>query len=197
MLYFTADEHYGHDNIRKYSNRPFASVGEMDEELIRRHNEVVTDNDVTIHVGDFTLIHDASTVHKNYVVRLRGKHVFLRGSHDRWLQKNALSIWEDRIEGQVVVACHYALRVWPRSHYGSWDLYGHSHGRLPPIGKQHDVGVDNNDYRPVSFEKLKEIMATREDNPNLIRVERKLIPPPPPGFKYGKSGETPYVSEDP
>ena len=33
---------------------------------------------------------------------------------------------------QLVVLCHYAMRVWDRSHYGSWHLYGHSHGNLPP-----------------------------------------------------------------
>ena len=196
MIFWTSDEHYNHNNIRTYSDRPFASVEEMDEELIRRHNEIVKDNDLTIHVGDFSLIHSIETVHKKYVNRLKGKHFFLKGSHDRWLPANAVSIREDRIDGQVVVACHYAMRVWPRSHYGSWQVFGHSHGRLPPLGKQHDVGVDNNDFRPVSFERLKEIMATREDNPNLIRIERKPAPPPPFGFKYGGTGDTVYVPEE-
>jgi len=169
MFFFTADEHYAHDRIRLYTNRPFASVEEMDEEIIRRHNSVVGDGDIVVHVGDFTLIHHAETVYKRYVSRLKGKHIFIRGSHDRWVPQNCVSLWEQKIGSQVVVACHYAMRVWPKSHYGSWQIYGHSHGRLPPIGKQHDVGVDNNDFTPVSFEKLTEIMAKREDNPNLIR----------------------------
>jgi calcineurin-like phosphoesterase family protein len=40
------------------------------------------------------------------------------------------------------------MRVWPRSHHNSWQLYGHSHGKLLPIGKQWDIGVDNNDFYP-------------------------------------------------
>ncbi|NOZ20012.1 MAG: metallophosphoesterase [Planctomycetes bacterium] len=166
MLFFTADEHYGHAHIIHLCGRPFRTVEEMDEELIRRHNAVVKDSDLVVHVGDFTLKNKSRA--KSYISRLKGEHVFLRGSHDRWL-KEAHEIWEKEIAGEYVVVCHYAMRVWPRSHYNSWQLYGHSHGRLDPIGKQWDIGVDNNDYYPVSFERIKDIMAERPDNPNLIK----------------------------
>jgi len=164
--FFTADEHYGHANIISYCNRPFKSVYEMDEEIITRHNELVSDDDLTIHAGDFTLGKEADY----YRERLNGEHFFIMGSHDRWLKgRNITHLLEKTIEGQPIVVCHYAMRVWPRSHYNSWQLYGHSHGRLPPIGKQWDVGVDNNDFYPLSFERLKKIMVGRPDNPNLVR----------------------------
>jgi calcineurin-like phosphoesterase family protein len=54
-FFFTADEHYGQANIIKYCDRPFASVEEMDSEIIKRHNELVGPKDVVIHAGDFTL----------------------------------------------------------------------------------------------------------------------------------------------
>lgn len=168
--FFTADEHYGHARIIEYCSRPWASVGEMDEELIARHNALVRPADCVLHVGDFAFGEQAM-VQAKYIKRLAGKHVFVRGSHDRWLQ-SAPDIWEQRFGEVVVVACHYAMRVWPKSHYGSWQVYGHSHGKLPPIGKQHDVGVDANDFRPVSFDELVAIMAKRPDNPNLIRKRR-------------------------
>lgn len=164
MIFFSADEHFGHANIIKYSNRPFKDVHEMNTVIIDNHNSVVSRGDLVVHLGDFTLGKTAD----DYIKRLNGSHIFLRGSHDRWL-KNARDIWESTIEGQVVVACHYAMRVWPKSHYGSWQIYAHSHGKLPPIGKQHDVGVDNNNFMPVSFDELRVIMAGRDDNPNLIK----------------------------
>ena len=77
-------------------------------------------------------------------------------------------IWERDIQGFYVVVCHFAMRVWPRSHYNSWQLYGHSHGKLPPIRKQWDIGVDNNDFYQVSFNKIREIMQDRPDNPNFV-----------------------------
>ena len=95
--FFTADEHYGYKNIIKYCARPFASVEEMDEEIIKRHNAVVTAADTVIHVGDFTLGKSADA--DAYIKRLNGKHVFLKGSHDKWL-KNAQDIWEREIEGR-------------------------------------------------------------------------------------------------
>jgi len=48
-------------------------------------------------------------------------------------------------------------------------LFAHSHGRLEPVGKSWDIGVDNNGYYPVSMDELVEIMEKRPDNPNLVK----------------------------
>lgn len=166
MYFFTADEHYGHANIIKYCNRPFDSVSEMDAVIIARHNEVVGENDVVIHVGDFTLAGEDQAL--DYRDQLNGIHYFVPGGHDYWIT-NGHEIWEKRVGDQYVVACHYAMRVWPKSHYNSWQVYGHSHGKLEPCGKQWDVGVDNNDFYPVSFDQLKSIMYGQHDNFNLVK----------------------------
>lgn len=166
MWYFTADEHYGHSSILRLCQRPFRDVDAMDAELIERHNSQVRAGDIVVHAGDFTLQRKARA--RDYIRKLNGEHIFVRGSHDRWLA-NAHEIREQDISGQYVVVCHYAMRVWSRSHDNSWLLYGHSHGRLAPVGKQWDVGVDNNDFFPVSFEKVCEIMRSRPDNPNRVK----------------------------
>ena len=153
--WFTADEHYGHKNIIKYCSRPFQSVEEMDNFIISAHNEVVEDDDRVIHIGDFTLQKKAD----KYLYRLNGKHTFLMGSHDRWLDHTAPYIWERKIQGQWVVCCHYAMRTWGRSHHGSWQLFGHSHGTLKPQGNQIDVGVDTHGFKPYSFEEIKEVLG--------------------------------------
>lgn len=165
MYFFTADEHYGHVNIIKYCMRPFSDITIMDNTLIANHNAIVKSNDITIHVGDFTLA--SKEFAQSIIKRLSGQHIFLKGSHDRWIDKPNY-IWERTIDDQFVIACHYAFKVWAKSHYNSWNIYGHSHGRLPPTGKQWDVGVDNNKFFPVSWEQLKMIMATRPDNFNLV-----------------------------
>ena len=164
--FFTSDEHLGHKNIIEYCNRPFASVDEMDETIIQRHNEVVGKDDVVVHGGDFTLVAKAKA--QKYTSRLQGQHIFLHGSHDNWLDRPFLDIWEKTLDGQHIIVCHYAMRVWPRSHHNSWQLYGHSHGKLEPVGKQWDIGVDNNNFYPLSLEQIKAIMQKRPDNPNLV-----------------------------
>ena len=52
------------------------------------------------------------------------------------------------------------MRVWDRSHYGSWHLFGHSHGALPGYGLSLDVGVDCTGFKPISLEQVAEKMAT-------------------------------------
>ena len=175
MYFFTSDEHYSHSRIIKYCNRPFQSSEEMDEEIISRHNEVVRKNDIVIHSGDFAWFTSYPPCSK-IIDRLTGNHIFLKGSHDKWLRNTKVhEIWEKRIDDQVVVVCHYAMLVWPRSHYGSWQLYGHSHGNLshPLMGKQYDIGVDNNNFYPVSFDQIKEIMKDKPDNFNLLKKEKR------------------------
>ncbi len=185
MYYFTADEHYGHTNIIKFCDRPYNSVTDMDNDLIARHNDVVGSNDVVVHVGDFTLVKGFEKVIDMYVSKLNGQsHIFITGSHDYWLRKDTRTykywnngryvkagyVWNRDFKGLAyIVACHYAMRVWPRSHFNSCQVYGHSHSNLPPVGKQWDVGVDNNGFYPVSEEQLRYIMNKQPDNFNFIK----------------------------
>ena len=41
QVFFTADLHFGHENVIKFDNRPFESVKETDTELMRRWNNKV------------------------------------------------------------------------------------------------------------------------------------------------------------
>ncbi len=169
MYYFTADEHYNHANVIRFCDRPFETVDEMNKQLIENHNEVVTDSDTTIHAGDFAF--GSRKKVQSIIDQLNGNHIFLNGSHDKWLKgrKSINQIWEQRISKQLVVICHYCMRTWAASHYNSWHLYGHSHGQLPSIGKSHDIGVDSNDFMPYSWYDIKKVMETKPDNPNLIK----------------------------
>jgi calcineurin-like phosphoesterase family protein len=77
------------------------------------------------------------------------------------------------IEGIPITLCHYAMRVWNKSHFNAWQLFGHSHATLSPIGKQYDIGVDNNEFRPISFKQLQLIMAKLPNNINYIPPEKR------------------------
>ena len=39
-------------------------------------------------------------------------------------------------------------------HRGAVNLHGHSHGRMKPLPRQFDVGVDVRGYRPVTLAEL-------------------------------------------
>lgn len=183
MYWFTADNHFDHANIIRYCNRPFTTVGSMNAVMIDNWNSVVHPVDDVVYVlGDFCM--GGKKVARKFFSRLNGRIIVVPGSHDRrWIDGSAptfsrkvtvlFPLTTITIEKQPIVLCHYAMRVWNKSHYNSWQLYGHSHGKLPPMGKQHDVGVDNNNFYPVSFDQIKKIMAGRPDNFNLVKGKRK------------------------
>ena len=52
MIFFTADQHFGHFNIMRLSKRPFASLDEMNEAMIARWNAKVRDEDTIYILGD-------------------------------------------------------------------------------------------------------------------------------------------------
>lgn len=163
MYWFTSDFHLGHQNILKYCNRPFDNVEEMDGIIIENMNKTVNHGDTIIHVGDFTLMKNRSDVHRKYISKLRGHWIFIAGSHDHWLNRDASHIWSKSIQDKYIVACHYAMRVWPRSHYGSILVYGHSHGHLESFGRSLDVGVDTNNFYPYSSDDVIELTKNKKN----------------------------------
>jgi calcineurin-like phosphoesterase family protein len=159
---FTSDTHFGHENILKYCNRPFKSSWEMDAALVSNWNQVVADGDTVYHLGDFAFGHGAE---KEYIAKLakqlRGDINLIIGNHEKlaqsipWRFKSIKHYDEIEVEGQKIVLFHYGMRTWHHDLRGTWHLYGHSHGGLPPYGKSLDIGVDAWNYTPVSFERLK------------------------------------------
>ena len=55
MIYFTADLHFYHENVISHASRPFSSVEEMNEALIRNWNKIVKPTDEIYILGDFTM----------------------------------------------------------------------------------------------------------------------------------------------
>lgn len=172
MIFFTAYTHFNHANIIKYCSRPFSTVEEMNAVLTDNWNSVVRTKDTVYHLGDFGFGDIEGILRK-----INGKIVLIEGSHDEAALKckdqfkEVARVMEISYQKQQIVLCHYCMRVWPRSHYNSWHLFGHSHGRLEPVGKSWDVGVDNNGFKPLSFKQVKTIMDERPDNFNLVKRE--------------------------
>lgn len=173
MIYFTADSHFGHANILRYCHRPFSTIDEMDETIIANWNFIVNSGDTVYHLGDFAFRNPLQ-----YRKRLKGNIVLIRGNHDfkRIKGKCNIDLFESihdlleiRINDQPIVLCHYAMRVWSKSHFNSWQLYGHSHNTLDEYGKTYDVGVDGNNFTPVSISQLYKIMEKKPDNVNLLK----------------------------
>ena len=174
-IWFTSDHHWGHANIIRFSQRPFADVEEMNEALIENWNRLVEAGDTVYHLGDIFWMPVPAA--KQIRERLNGRLCLVRGNHDKTADsmKEAFEWIKDYYELKVddaaapegrrrIVLCHYAFRVWNKPHHGAWHLYGHSHCSLPdaPNSLSFDAGVDCHDYAPISYARVTEIMATKQ-----------------------------------
>lgn len=169
-VFFTSDPHYGHKNIIDYCNRPFKHVDDMNDQLIANHNAVVTDADRVYMLGDIVFL-SRGLIH-SVLQRLNGQKYLIFGNHDKAIRKEEFRqyfAWtgdykEIKVENQHIVLMHYSMRTWNRQGKGSWQLYGHSHNTLPedPNLLSMDVGVDAHDFRPVSFEQVRERMEKKK-----------------------------------
>lgn len=77
--WFTSDQHFGHEAIIGYCDRPFPNSVEMDEALIKNYNKLVQDNDVVYFLGDTGWNKQGSL--KRIIERLKGRKILILGNH--------------------------------------------------------------------------------------------------------------------
>lgn len=147
VKYFvTSDLHFYHKNILEFcpDTRPWGNVGDMNQGLIDHWNTQIGEDDVVLHLGDFSFGNKEQT--QSILEQLNGNVVHLYGNHSKALRDQLCVYGFDYLEfsykGIKVICNHYAQRVWNRSHFGSVHLFGHSHGSLEGIGRSMDVGFD-------------------------------------------------------
>lgn len=173
-LFFTSDLHFNHFNIAKYCNRPFNSRKEMNEALIRNWNTKVPEDGIVINCGDFSLFHEIDLKqYQKLASKLNGTQLLVRGNHDRvpLLPEGdgdkfiaIVDIANIIVDDITITASHYPLLAYP-THY---NVFGHVHtlndgiiygpdayimGKIN-ICSQKDVGVDCNNYTPISYQEL-------------------------------------------
>lgn len=164
-IYVTSDHHWGHAAARSFYRRPFLSVDEMDRVMIERWNAVVGPEEEVWHLGDFA-VHQSTDRVGSLLMLLNGRKHLVVGNNDDdavtgcagW--RSVQSYAELVVDGVRFVLCHYPFRTWRDMGKGAINLHGHSHGRLKPLPRQRDVGVDVWDFRPVRLTDILN-MATR------------------------------------
>lgn len=165
MYYFTADFHFGHDRIIEFCNRPFKNASHMEAELIRNYNNIVTEEDIVFIIGDFSL---KSSQHAGYyrqlLDKMNGQKHLILGNHD---VENA---WFHVKNGFLSVHTHLALTLDEIDMILVHDpaesalnrniifLCGHIHDLFITYKNVINVGVDVWDYKPISWERIKNIL---------------------------------------
>jgi calcineurin-like phosphoesterase family protein len=159
-VWFTADTHFGHAGALALYRRPFASVAAMNAAMVARWNEVVRPDDEVWHLGDFALRVSQATA--DALLRaLNGRKHLITGNNDSaaivaldgWASVQAYA--EITVDSHRLVLCHCAFRTWNGMAKGTLNLHGHSHGRLKPLPRQTDAGVDCWDFRPIGVRQMR------------------------------------------
>ena len=189
-LWFTSDTHYNHANIcRATTNwtgadnltRDFSSLDRMNDELVYWINSYVGQDDILIHLGDWSFGGFESI--KAFRDRIVCKNVHLvLGNHDHHIQRNKDNVQslfssvheylylevkrpgrskKEAMDRFTFVCMHYPIASWNNMNNGVIHLHGHVH--LPinlrvADGKAMDVGVDGNCMAPISMEDVLKIM---------------------------------------
>ena len=174
--FFTSDTHFNHANIIKFCNRPFKDVEQMNDVMIANWNSVIGKDDTVFHLGDFCL--GGAAEWTKILDRLNGKIYLIMGNHDlKNIRQGFISRFEHvamqmliEIGKKRIYLCHYPFLCFEGSYKDDvWQLFGHVHTRRSNSGidagrlqylypTQYDVGVDNNNFTPVSFGQVKRII---------------------------------------
>ena len=187
-VFLTSDPHFWHSNIIKYCKRPFSNVEEMNDILIKNINDTVPADALLFIVGDFAFTGSTNAI-RVLSERIIPKIVLIYGNHCHQnklfketktqyflhaTERLKISIKDDEVHGgmQEIILDHYPGIVWNGSHRGTWQAFGHVHlngevstsldasyVRSRMSANQYDVGVDNNNYTPISYEELKTIIT--------------------------------------
>lgn len=131
MIYYISDMHFGHENIIRFDNRPFANTELMNEVLIHNWNERVTGEDTVYVIGDGFFKQEEMSL--GIIKRLNGHKHLIKGNHDR-VRGRLRFYWEsikdyDEVKdgNHRVILSHYPMMFYNAQHYGSIMIYGHVH----------------------------------------------------------------------
>lgn len=152
--FFIADTHFGHENIIKYEPvlRPFATIEEHNEELIKRWNAKVTPNDTVWHLGDVLFKQPSFSI----LSRLNGMKRLVLGNHDHF----PMALYAEHfveIRGCLAFKKYILTHIpvdrcqFPRF---EGNIHGHLHSEKIEGGFHHCVSVEQTDLAPIAFEEL-------------------------------------------
>ena len=173
-IYLIGDTHFYHKNIIKYCNRPFSSVEEMNETLIKNWNSVVKRDDKVIVVGDFALCGKDKIIEVGQ--RLNGKKTLILGNHDRASMSTYYEAGFEFVSRYPIIIDDWNII----SHHPKFttelglyaNIYAHVHNDVTYrdyTARSFCVSAERINYTPIEWEVIQERMEAYEKE-NYCRV---------------------------
>jgi calcineurin-like phosphoesterase family protein len=193
-VFVTSDTHYGHKNICRGvtawrlpdgsipidQTRDFETMDEMNDAIINNINSVVGQDDVLIHLGDWSFGGFENI--KKFRDRIVCKEIHLiLGNHDHHIENNREGCQELfssvnhytklMYKYDTIVLMHYPIDSWDGLNKGHIHLHGHCHLPQQKVfgkGRRMDVGIDGNMFfMPYSLDNVVKIVKMRDIRSNM------------------------------
>jgi calcineurin-like phosphoesterase family protein len=169
--FLVSDTHFGHAGVTKFMRRdgvtklrPWDSVEEMDEELVRRWNDRVRPKDKVYHLGDVVINRKSLSI----MDRLNGDKVLIKGNHDIFKLEDYSKYFRDVRSCHVLngmILTHIPLHADSIGRFGT-NIHGHLHEHRVMKSRMHFwkeidprfhcVCVEQTDYAPISLEEVQQ-----------------------------------------
>lgn len=159
-VWLISDNHFNHQKIIEYCNRPFKTVEQMNEEMIKKWNSVVKEGDKIYHLGDFGF--GSKEQIANVVSKLNGRIFLILGNHDnhtpQWYHDAGVKeVYDHPIIIKDFVVLSHAPQPFMSGNNGLSFIYGHIHDNncFPTWTKNSCcVCVERHNYIPINLEKI-------------------------------------------
>ena len=160
QVFVISDTHFGHKKVIEFQSaeRPFNSIEEHDEELVKRWNETVGRKDTVWHLGD-VLFGRASF---RLLERLNGVKKLVMGNHDHYPTDLYLEHFSKVVGSAEVSGCiltHIPIHPDQFRRYRK-NIHGHLHSKLVCDHRYVNVSADVTGLRPVLLKRLTEELAS-------------------------------------
>ena len=157
-IWFTSDTHFGSSRALELSCRPFKSVEEMDWAMIQKWNDRVKPGDKVYHLGDFGelwplqyLNGDITLILGNYERKLNDEEIHKLLTHPKLKVESSDEVEEFFLSHEPTIG----LKKMKAESDKDWLLFGHIHGRQKVKKFGIDVGVDCNNFAPISIDEVR------------------------------------------
>lgn len=161
-VFLISDTHFSHNNIIRYEYRPFQNTDEMDEYMIKKWNEVVSENDLVFHLGDVSI--SGAKRAEEVLKRLNGRKILILGNHDhfsktKWRKLGFESyeryFYNDYLLTHIPVD-EEPLKVAVEKGFLKGNIHGHTHSQNQHLSKElyKCCCVELIDYAPILFDEF-------------------------------------------
>jgi len=160
-IWVTSDFHFGHANCITYCSRPFSNTSEMNTNLIKNYNKVVSNEDIVYILGDISFLNTKSTT--EIIKSLKGYKFLIKGNHDpksntAYRKMGFVEVYDK----PIIIKERYILSHEPIA-YNIGELvniYGHMHDKaINDSVNRFCCCLELTNYKPISLEDIEDYLS--------------------------------------